>query len=68
MHTQGSFQRKKALRIAGFIALALPVWTLSAGCNNDGDVDSAEDVGEALDDAADDVGDAVDDAVDEIDG
>jgi len=53
--------RKRALQIAGILAVGFPIWAI-AGCSND--VDSAEDVGEAIDDAVDDAGDAVDDAID----
>lgn len=55
----------KALALLGTLSLAATPAFVLVGC--DDGVDSAEDVGESLDDAADDTGDAIDDAVDEVD-
>jgi hypothetical protein len=55
----------KTLALAGTLALATTPAFMLVGC--DDGVDSAEDVGEAVDDAAFDAGDAIDDAADEVD-
>lgn len=57
-------ENKNLLRIIGALALAgVPAMTL-VGC--DDNVDSAEDVGERIDDATDDAADAIDDAADDV--
>lgn len=53
---------KHLLQLCGLLALTVPVATSLSGC--DDGVDSAEDVGEKIDDAADKAGDAIDDAAD----
>ena len=55
---------RKTVALLGFIALAGTPAVILVGC--DDTADSAEDVGEAIDDAADNAGDAMDDAADNV--
>ena len=55
----------QTLALLGTFALATTPAFVLVGC--DDGVDSAEDIGESIDDAADDAGDAIDDAADEDD-
>lgn len=57
---------KRTAALLSVMALsAAPAFVL-VGCSDNSN--SAEEVGESIDDAADETGDAIDDAVDEIDG
>ncbi len=54
---------KHLLPLCGVVALSMPVGFSLSGC--DDGYNSAEDVGEDIDDAADNAGDAIDDAADD---
>lgn len=60
-----NIKAKHLLQLSGLLALSMPVGFALSGC--DDGYNSAEDVGEGIDDAADDTGDAIDDAADNVD-